>query len=153
LKRHIGKKDKEDDDHNELALEVVKMSKSKQNDNDRVTDQLTGIHSGSNTAQAAIARWLMEAKKTYGRPVIDPRANGFKMKHSSSADTEKYGNDFSHDPAQSILKRQSAPYSDSTRSDSLSPNQEVQTSVPGTAVLAQNLNKKVIKVNKKNKSV
>jgi len=126
LKRHIGSKDVEDDEHNEVALEVAKVSKAKWNDNDRVADQLTGIHSGTNTGQAAVARWLMDAKKTYGRPIIDPRANGFKMQFYSEADIQKYGNKNSHEPATSILKRQSAPYSDKTRSDSLSPNQEVQ---------------------------
>jgi len=78
---------------------------------------LTGIHSGKNSAFAAVAKWLMESKKTYGRPAIDPRANAFKMKYYSVADIEKYG--LRHTvPASSILKRSSSDYSDKTRSDS-----------------------------------
>jgi hypothetical protein len=47
---------------------------------------LTGIHSGKNSAFSAVAKWLMDAKKTYGRPLIDPRAGAFKMKFYSEAD-------------------------------------------------------------------
>lgn len=141
LKRHIGSKDVEDDEHNEVALEVAKVSKSNWNENERVDDQLTGIRSGTNTGQSAVARWLMESKKTYGRPVIDPRANGFKMKLYSPADVQKYGSKTSHDPATSVLKRTSAPYSDNTKSDSLPPNQDVQISstIPDKTQLAQSI--------------
>lgn len=83
LKRHIGKKDVEDDEHNEVALEVAKVSKSTWNENERVGEMLTGIKSGPNSAYSAVAKWLMDAKKTYGRPIIDPRAAQFKMKHYS----------------------------------------------------------------------
>lgn len=117
LKRHIGGKDVEDDEHNEVALEVAKISKAKWNENDRVADQLTGMHSGTNAAQSAVARWLMHAKKTYKRPVIDPRAANFKMKFTSENDAKKYGTKASLPPANSVLKRQSIPYNDKTRSD------------------------------------
>ena len=52
---------------------------------------LTGIKSGVNSAYAAIAKWLMDSKKTYGRPIIDPRAAQFKMKFYSDSDIKKYG--------------------------------------------------------------
>jgi hypothetical protein len=38
LKRHIGNKDVEDDEHNEVALEVAKVSKAKWNENERIAD-------------------------------------------------------------------------------------------------------------------
>ena len=38
LKRHIGKKDVEDDEHNEVALEIARVSKSTWNENDRVSE-------------------------------------------------------------------------------------------------------------------
>lgn len=117
MKRNIGKKDDDDEEHNEISLEIAKVSKAKWNENERVAEQLTGIKSGKNSALAAVAKWLMEAKKTYGRPAIDPRANQFKMKFYSEADIIKYGLRGSV-PASSILKRTSADYSDSTRSDS-----------------------------------
>lgn len=127
LKRHVGGKDVEDDEHNEVALEVAKVSKSNWNENDRVSEQLTGIKSGVNSAYSALAKWLMDAKKTYGRPIIDPRAHAFKMKNNSPEDIKKYGlGKQNHDPATSILKRESRPYSSNTRSDALPPNQEVQ---------------------------
>jgi hypothetical protein len=38
LKRHIGNKDVEDDEHNEVSLEVAKVSKAKWNENEKVAD-------------------------------------------------------------------------------------------------------------------
>jgi hypothetical protein len=123
LKRKVIKNDEEDEEHNEISLEVAKVSKAKWNENDRVNELLTGIKSGKNSALAALAKWLMESKKTYGRPAIDPRANQFKMKFYSEADLIKYGLRGTV-PASSILKRSSADYSDSTRADSQPPNLE-----------------------------
>jgi hypothetical protein len=104
LKRHIGGKDVEDDEHNEVALEVAKVSKSTWNENERVSEMLTGIKSGPNSAYAAVAKWLMDSKKTYGRPIIDPRAAQFKMKFYSDADIKKYGLN-KMNPSSSVIKR------------------------------------------------
>jgi len=123
LKRKVKSNDEEDEEHNEISLEVAKISKSKWNENDRVNELLTGIKSGKNSGLAALAKWLMESKKTYGRPAIDPRANQFKMKFYSEADLIKYGLRGTVPPS-SILKRTSADYSDSTRADSQPPNLE-----------------------------
>ena len=131
LKRHIGKKDVEDDEHNEVALEIAKVSKSTWNENENVAEALTGIKSGANSAYAAIAKWLMDAKKTYGRPIIDPRAASFKMKYYSESDIQKYGLN-KVVPTSSVIKRGSLPYNSSTRSDSLPPNQEVQKTTPAS---------------------
>lgn len=131
LKRHIGKKDVEDDEHNEVALEIAKVSKSTWNENENVAEALTGIKSGVNSAYAAIAKWLMDAKKTYGRPIIDPRAASFKMKYYSESDIIKYGLN-KVVPSSSVIKRGSLPYNSSTRSDSLPPNQEVQKTTPAS---------------------
>lgn len=49
------------------------------------------MKSGVNSAYSALAKWLMDGKKTYGRPIIDPRAHQFKMKHYSADDIKKYG--------------------------------------------------------------
>jgi hypothetical protein len=38
-----------------------------------VAEQLSGIHAGENSAYAAVARWLMQVKNLYGRPLMNPR--------------------------------------------------------------------------------
>jgi hypothetical protein len=63
----------------------------------------------------------MDAKKTYGRPIIDPRAASFKMKYYSDSDIKKYGLN-KQIPTSSVIKRASLPYNQTTRSDSLPPN-------------------------------
>lgn len=63
----------------------------------------------------------MDAKKTYGRPIIDPRAASFKMKFYSDSEIKKYGLD-KQIASSSVIKRSTQPYSSNTRSDSLPPN-------------------------------
>ena len=40
---------------------------------------LTGIHAGNNSAYAAAARWLMQVKSLYGRPLDNARDADFRM--------------------------------------------------------------------------
>ena len=47
--------------------------------NDKVEDQLTGIHAGENSAYAAVSRWLMTVKSLYGRPLDNARDADFRM--------------------------------------------------------------------------
>ena len=47
--------------------------------NDKVEDQLKGIHAGENSAYAAVARWLMIVKSLYGRPLDNARDADFRM--------------------------------------------------------------------------
>jgi hypothetical protein len=47
-------------------IDVVRVSQSSENENEKVNGKLTGIHSGENSAYAAVARWLMQVKNLYG---------------------------------------------------------------------------------------
>ena len=47
--------------------------------NDKVETLLTGIHSGENSAYAAVARWLMTVKNLYARPLDNARDADFRM--------------------------------------------------------------------------
>ena len=44
-----------------------------------MADDLKGIHAGENSAYAAVARWLMQVKSIYGRPLVDARDADFRM--------------------------------------------------------------------------
>ena len=74
MKTAAEEKDEDTDD-----IDVVRISLSSENDNDKVTDKLTGIHAGENSAYAAVARWLMTVKNLYGRPLDNARDADFSM--------------------------------------------------------------------------